>query len=109
MDLPSELVLTAGERATVRLAGHGTAGYLWTAHVGEPDDVVRVSIESAQAQPLPGESRGGSVDELLAVQALDSGSVTVHLELARPYRPPRPPIAQHDIRVIVVPRAEQPG
>jgi hypothetical protein len=104
LDLPSELVLTVGERATVRLAGHGSAGYLWTAHVSEPGGVADVSVEAATAEPRPpGELRGGSVDEFLAVKALGSGHVTVHLELARPYRPPRPPLAQHDIQVIVVP------
>ena len=103
MDLPSELVLTVGERATVRLVGHGSAGYLWTARVGEPGGVADASVEAAPAEPRPpGELRGGSIDELLAVQALGYGRVTVHLELARPYRPPRPPLAEHDIQVIVV-------
>jgi Chagasin family peptidase inhibitor I42 len=108
LDLPSKLVLTVGEKAAVRLVGHGSAGYLWTAQVGEPGGVVGVSLETAPAQPRPsGELWGGSVDELLAIQALRSGSVTVHLELARPYNPPRPPLAQHDIEVIVVPAGSQ--
>jgi hypothetical protein len=105
LDLPSELVLEVGENATFRLAGHGSAGYLWTARAGGPVGVVRVSVEGAPAPPRPlGESRGGSVDEVLTVGALGPGSVTVHVELARPYRPPRPPLAQHDIRVTVVGR-----
>lgn len=104
MGFPSSITLQGGEENQLRLPGAGSVGYVWVHRVEGPQGVVALHLESASAppKPIPGSlPQGCSVDQILILRGLDPGTVTVHLELRRPWERQRPPRMQHTVEVTV--------
>lgn len=101
-DLPSQLAVKVGQAHTLRLAGKGTAGYIWTCDVS--GDSESVSVSRRTEPPAPGvESKmvGFSADELFDIRGLSAGRATLTLALRRPWERNRPPLEDHVVHVAV--------
>jgi len=98
--------LTAGEEASVPLAGGGSAGYTWSWTVEGDAEAVELSLEAGppsaarKAVPLD-EPFGGSLNQLLVIKALRPGRALIHLGLGRSFGPPRPPRLAYDVAVYI--------
>jgi hypothetical protein len=95
--------LAVGEERTVPLAGAGSAGYAWTVRVTGAPGTVEAAVLTPQPPAVPPGTLpfGGSQPHVLALRGLRAGRAEVHLELSRPFGPPRPPRAVLDLAVIV--------
>jgi hypothetical protein len=100
---PSELHLRPGETVRFRIGGAGSVGYRWTWIIDGEVGAITVAIEAAEPPPVPvpGVLRGGSVDQLVVIRGVRPGAARVHLELTRPVKSARGPLASYVIEVTV--------
>jgi predicted secreted protein len=99
-EVPDEVTLRRGERATISLPSASGGGYRWTVSVD--DEVI-----DARVQVLPPEAPGeppssGAAPERLVIDARRPGNATLSLTLARRWEADAP-AARQTIRVTVEP------
>ncbi len=91
--------LQVGEEHSVRLAGLGTAGYRWTAHIeggAEVADVHRVGAEKQES----GDAVGASTDEVFTIHANRPGTTRIRFAQRRPWEQGAP-ANEHTIQLRV--------
>lgn len=100
---PSELRLRSGDTSRLRLGGAGPAGYGWSwSFEGDAKCISVTLVSGSPAETVPrGELQTSTRDQIIIVQALRPGKVTLHLKLARSFQPLRPPIAAYNIAITV--------
>lgn len=92
-----EIELITNARSVIVLESRGSAGYRWNFTI---DDPRLLAVERMPGPPeatprLPGQSPG----ERFELLALGAGETVVRFAQSRPFGPPRPPLATHEIRV----------
>lgn len=100
-DRDVELDLVVEETRELRLAGLGTAGFVWGAEVEEGGGVVAVRL--GRVRPEPGAAPGRSTAEVLTITAQAPGAAIVRLRLARPWESTAAPRAAFAVTVRVAP------
>lgn len=97
--------LTVGETYELTLTGRGSAGYSWEPELDGPEGVVEIRRRRPPSAPRgePGgpPPAGGSLPELLAIDALAPGRVFVRLELRRRWEPESEPLERDEVEVVV--------
>jgi len=96
--------LAINETHTVQLPGRGTAGYVWSAAVDDPQVARVVSLgtaasDSTPASPSPGFS--SSRDELFQIVTLATGQTAIRFTQSRPFEKNKPPLATSEFLAIV--------
>jgi hypothetical protein len=103
LEAPSNLTLKTGQSTRLRLGGAGPAGYDWTWTTDGDAKCISVSVEAAplDAPVARSEPATSVVDQIVTITGKHAGIVTLHLKLSRSFQPGKPPIASHDIAIIV--------
>ncbi len=92
-----EIELTTNGRSVIVLESRGSAGYRWNFTIDDPRllAVERMLVPPDPTPRLPGQSPG----ERFELAALAAGETVVRFAQSRPFGPPKPPLATHEIRV----------
>ena len=105
MEIPKKIELKVGETYRLRLASLGTAGYVWTYEIQGNRNLVDVSEARAdEVQPIDERGTplvGASVDKVFTLQALETGSVTIHFTQSRPWEKDKPPLKEHYLEIFI--------
>jgi predicted secreted protein len=99
--LPDHLDLTVGQSRSFVLPSLGTSGYIWQDRVVGQSGVVGVSWVRGFPPGAKLPAVGVSAPEILTIQALEPGEVTLLLEQARPWERGRAPYREERITVRV--------
>jgi hypothetical protein len=103
LEVPSNLTLKTGQSSRLRLGGAGPAGYDWVWATDGDATCISVSVEAAPADaPIArGEPQTSVIDQVVTITGKRAGAATLHLKLSRSFQPGKPPIASHDIAIVV--------